>query len=142
MGRTISEITRRAVAERAVFCCEYCRAQERYSPDDFVIDHILPRRRQGSNLLVNLALACFTCNGHKQAATEALDPKTQQHVPLFNPRRDIWSHHFTWESDFEQIIGTTPTGRATVVRMHLNRDGLVNLRQVLRKLGLHPLEVW
>ncbi|WP_394794187.1 HNH endonuclease [Armatimonas sp.] len=60
MGRTISEITRRAVAERAVFCCEYCRAQERYSPDDFVIDHILPRRRQGSNLLVNLALACFT----------------------------------------------------------------------------------
>lgn len=138
MARTVSEALRRAVAERARFCCEYCRAQERYSPDDFVIDHILPRHLQGSNLLPNLALACFTCNGHKQAAIDALDPETQQVVPLFNPRQDLWSDHFTWSLNFEQVIGITPTGRATVVRLQLNREGLVNLRQVLRAAGLHP----
>jgi len=36
------------------------------------------------------------------------------------------------------IIGLTPTGRATVEVLKLNREGLVNLRQVLYAAGKHP----
>jgi hypothetical protein len=38
------------------------------------------------------------------------------------------------------MIGVSPTGRATIEALDLNRNGIVNLRRVLRKLGLHPLE--
>jgi len=36
------------------------------------------------------------------------------------------------------IIGVTPTGRATVAALRLNRPGLVNMRQVLYGIGKHP----
>jgi 5-methylcytosine-specific restriction endonuclease McrA len=36
------------------------------------------------------------------------------------------------------IIGVTPTGRATVEALRLNRPGLVNMRQVLYGIGKHP----
>lgn len=37
-----------------------------------------------------------------------------------------------------QIIGRTPTGRATVTALRLNRKELVNLRELLLAVGLHP----
>lgn len=37
-----------------------------------------------------------------------------------------------------RIIGLTPTGRASVIALQLNRDGVVNLRQALFTLGKHP----
>lgn len=39
-----------------------------------------------------------------------------------------------------EIIGITAAGRATVVRLRLNRPGLVNLRAALRHFGVHPPE--
>ncbi len=39
---------------------------------------------------------------------------------------------------FTEIIGISPSGRATVNRLQLNREGLVNLRRVLVDAGLHP----
>jgi hypothetical protein len=38
------------------------------------------------------------------------------------------------------IIGLTPTGRATVEKLQLNRLGVVNLRRVLSLMDLHPPE--
>jgi hypothetical protein len=35
-------------------------------------------------------------------------------------------------------MGLTPTGRATVETLHLNHEGVVNLRRVLFVVGLHP----
>jgi hypothetical protein len=32
----------------------------------------------------------------------------------------------------------TPTGRATVEKLQLNREGVVNLRQVMAMAGKHP----
>jgi hypothetical protein len=46
--------------------------------------------------------------------------------------------HFAWSDDFTLVIGLTPTGRATVEKLQLNRSGLVNLRRVLRAVGEHP----
>jgi hypothetical protein len=46
--------------------------------------------------------------------------------------------HFAWSDDLTLIIGLTPTGRATVVRLQLNRSGVVSLRSLLHSAGLHP----
>ena len=59
-------------------------------------------------------------------------------MPLFHPREQRWEEHFTWNSDFTLIIGLTPTGRATISALQLNRSGLVNLRRVLYAIGEHP----
>ena len=39
-----------------------------------------------------------------------------------------------------EVIGITPIGRATIVKLKLNRSGVNNLRVALKKLGLHPPE--
>jgi hypothetical protein len=59
-------------------------------------------------------------------------------VPLYHPRQQHWHDHFAWNNDFTLIIGLTPTGRATIQALHLNRSELVNLRRVLYAMGEHP----
>ena len=43
-----------------------------------------------------------------------------------------------WHEESTEILGISPLGRATVLRLHLNRIGLINLRRVLWQAGLHP----
>lgn len=129
---------KQAVRERAKFCCEYCLAQTEFSADNFSIEHILPRAKGGTSTLQNLAFSCQLCNNHKFTATHAFDPLTASMSPLYHPRTDIWTKHFKWDDDFTEIIGLTPTGRATVLRLNLNRKGLINYRRVLAQVGLHP----
>jgi len=129
---------RRAIAERARHCCEYCRTQERYSGDSFTVDHVLPRHLDGPTTAENLAFCCHGCNQHKSIRTLVLDPVTGSSVSLYHPRQQRWDSHFTWNEDFTQMLGLTPTGRATIVALHLNRPGLINLRRVLYWVGEHP----
>lgn|SRR5579871_666984 len=131
---------RQTVIERAGGCCEYCRSQMRYSPDPFSAEHILPRAMGGGNAPTNLALSCQGCNNLKFTSTEAPDPITGVLTPLFHPRRHPWSEHFAWSEDFTFMVGKTPTGRATIERLQLNREGVVNLRQVLVTINRHPPE--
>jgi hypothetical protein len=58
--------------------------------------------------------------------------------PLFNPRQQKWGEHFNWSENFTRIIGLTPTGRATVVSLQLNREELLNFRRILFAAGEHP----
>lgn len=134
----LSAAEREAVSLRAGGCCEYCLSQSRFAPDSFSVEHVIPRFRGGSDEPDNLALSCQGCNNHKYTAVEAVDPVTGDAVPLYHPRRDRWADHFVWTEGFTQIIGLTPTGRATVERLALNRPGVVNLRAVLRDAGKHP----
>jgi HNH endonuclease len=129
---------RQAVAQRARYCCEYCRSQLAFSADSFSVEHILPRSRDGSDDWSNLALSCQRCNNAKFTAVEATDPLTGRAAVLFHPRQHEWSEHFAWSHDFLLVHGLTPTGRATVERLQLNRAGVMNLRRVLRDTGLHP----
>jgi len=130
---------RRQVVERARGACEYCRSQARFATASFAAEHVIPSRRGGQTEFENLALACEGCNAHKYDKIEGRDPVTGAVVPLFNPRQQRWEDHFVWTEACTLIEGITPTGRATVQELHLNREGLVNLRQVLFALGLHPL---
>jgi hypothetical protein len=129
---------KRRVTERAGGCCEYCRSQLRFAMQSFAIEHLDPEQGEGGEELTNLALSCQGCNNHKYTHTAGRDPVTGQHVPLYHPRRQRWSEHFAWSSDFALIVGLSPTGRATVETLCLNREGLVNLRRVLFGAGEHP----
>jgi hypothetical protein len=87
---------------------------------------------------VNLALSCQGCNNHKYTSTHGIDPVTGTSLPLFHPRNERWADHFVWSDDCSLILGLTPTGRATVEKLRLNRPGVVNLRKVLHLAGEHP----
>ena len=51
--------TRKTVMQRAHQCCEYCQSQDKYSPNLFTIDHIIPEDLGGTNEPDNLAYACL-----------------------------------------------------------------------------------
>lgn len=129
---------RQVVAERAQGCCEYCWSQAHYATQSFSVEHIIPRSKGGATILDNLALSCQGCNNHKYNKTEGVDPANQAFVPLYHPRLDSWRDHFVWSDDYLFILGITSIGRATVATLHLNRDGIVNLRRILYQVGEHP----
>ena len=129
---------KQAIIERALGCCEYCRSQARFSTQAFSVEHIVPVSCGGETILDNLALACQGCNNHKYNKTKGRNPVNGEMVSLYNPRQQRWQDHFTWNDDYTLIVGLTPTGRATVETLKLNREGLVNLRRVLYAAGEHP----
>ena len=133
--KRVSATQRNKVIKRANECCEYCQSQARFATQSFSVEHILPLSRSGKNTLDNLALSCQGCNNHKYNRTEAVDPVSGNTVPLFNPRKQIWSEHFVWNDDFSLVIGITAVGRATVETLKLNRKNIVNLRKVLYEVG-------
>ena len=134
----VSEAVRAQVVAQAGGVCEYCRYPEEFNSGRFAVDHIFPRVRGGADDLDNLALSCRSCNERKQDATHAQDPLTEQDAPLFHPRHGHWEEHFAWSADYRNILGLTPTGRATVARLQTNHRGVVRQREVLHQLGLHP----
>lgn len=123
---------------RAESRCEYCKCLLKYSPQPFTVDHVVPIASGGTNDLDNLALACGGCNGYKYTKTKAKDSVTGHWVSLFHPRKAIWSDHFVWDATCVYILGITATGRATVDALKLNREGLVNLREITKLTGEHP----
>ena len=134
----VGEETRRRVGKRARGLCEYCRSPRLYSVSPFSVEPIHPQAKGGLSGLDNLAFACLGCNGHKHTKTEAPDPVTGKSVLLFHPRRQQWVDHFGWSEDYTLVIGRTPTGRATVDALQLNREEQINLRRLLYAAGAHP----
>jgi hypothetical protein len=98
----------------------------------------MPRSKGDTSDLDNLAIACQGCNNFKYSYAHAIDPITGESVPIYHPRKHIWCDHFIWTKDVTQMLGLTPTGRATIERLRLNREGVVNLRQVLYAIDQHP----
>lgn len=129
---------RQFIADRARGRCEYCRSPMGFATQSFSVEHILPVSRGGETIRDNLALACPGCNGHKYTKIEAADPSDGAIIPLYNPRTQSWRKHFNWNEDFTHLIGLTPTGRATVNALQMNRLGVMNMRRVLFASGLHP----
>jgi hypothetical protein len=105
---------------------------------DFEIEHLIPEALGGQTVEENLWLACRECNARKGIRTTARDPVTGQLVPLFNPRAQPWIAHFRWTPEGDQIRGLTPTGRATIHALGLNRPKRVVARQFWVQAGWHP----
>jgi hypothetical protein len=104
----------------------------------FSIEHVVPLARGGPSTEDNLALSCQGCNNRKYTRTTGVDPVSGAVVVLFHPRSERWREHFAWNDDATLIVGLTPSGRATVEALQLNRDGLVTLRRLLYVAGQHP----
>jgi hypothetical protein len=127
-----------AVAERAGYRCEYCRAPEVVFNFPLEVEHIVPRARGGDDSLENLALACRACNLFKSDSETGVDDASQSEMALFNPRRDIWHGHFEVDVGTGEIFGLTPVGRATAARLQLNRPRHINARKRWMRLELFP----
>ena len=134
----ISANLRREVFAAARGRCAFCRSEERLMGVTFEIDHIAPRLRGGKASSDNLCLSCPSCNRHKSARTQAVDPTTGAATLLFHPTRDYWSEHFAWSDDGAQVLGLTPTGRATIEALKMNRSQMLELRRYWLANGNHP----
>ncbi len=134
--RHIPARLRRLVLRRSGERCEYCQLSQAGQEATFHIDHITPVTADGETVADNLALACVSCSLRKSARQTAFDPKTKTEIPLFNPRRDVWSEHFQW--DDVRLVGLTATGRATIETLALNRPLILAIRREEAALGRHP----
>src|SRR5437899_1000802 len=104
---------RTLVRERARDRCEYCGMPQELVPyATFHVEHIIPRHHGGGDEVSNRAYACNRCNLFKGFNAGGLDPATGKLVLLFNPRRQKWKRHFSWDGAL--LRGRTAVGRATV----------------------------
>jgi hypothetical protein len=55
---------------------------------------------------------------------------------MFHPRLDSWRALFRWEG--MRVVGITPTGRATVVALSMNRSLALAIREEEAHRGRHP----
>jgi hypothetical protein len=124
------------VVLRAGNRCEYCRLSQFGQEATFHIDHVRPRADGGPTTAENLALACVSCSLRKWAKQTATDSESGEDVTLFNPRTQSWTEHFRWEG--ERIVPLTPTGRATVDALAMNRPLILAIRQEEAARGRHP----
>jgi hypothetical protein len=138
MRRTaVPRALRDRVAAQARHRCGYCQVDERYG-FSLEIEHIIPKALGGPTTEQNLWLACRDCNGRKGSRIAARDPLTEEVVPLFNPRTQLWHDHFAWTPTGDRVIGLSPTGRATIQALDLNGRKRVTARQFWVAAGWHP----
>ena len=121
------------VRERAANRCEYCRLPQDAYDLTFHIEHVIARQHKHDDDPSNLALACDRCNLHKGTNLSSIDPHSGAVVPLYNPRSDSWNEHFALIGP--EIVGQTPTGRATVRLLQVNSERRLILRRRLLAAG-------
>jgi len=134
--RQIPIALRRLVVERAANRCEYCGLAQAGQSATFHIDHAFPVSAGGATTAENLALACVSCSLRKSARQIVLDPQTGEIAPIFNPRQAQWREHFGWDDVL--VFGKTPTGRATVAALQMNRAIVLAIRSEEKLFHRHP----
>jgi len=117
----------RLVVQRAGGRCEYCGLSQAGQEATFHVDHIVPKADRGPTRADNLALACVSCSLRKEARRSAIDPVSGRKIALFHPRRQRWRDHFRWAG--VRILGLTPTGRATLSALRMNRPLILAIRE-------------
>lgn len=112
--------TRQLVRERANLCCEYCGRTQVSSTFPLQIEHVIPKKHGGADADMNLALACMDCNLAKGPNLAGRESGSEQLVPLFNPRDQVWNEHF--ERRGVLILGRTAVGRVTANVLNFNSE--------------------
>jgi hypothetical protein len=118
--------------------CGYCLVPQKLVSYKLEIEHLFPKGKGGGSDEENLWLACRQCNLSKGVKTHGFDLITFRRVEIFNPRTQIWSEHFAWSENETEIIGKTPTGRATVSALQLNGDLQRIAREFWKITGVFP----
>jgi HNH endonuclease len=138
MSVYISIDLQRQLREQFNNSCAYCHTLEALTATTFEFEHIQPLSLNGVTNFENLCLACPSCNRFKGIRQRSRDPLTQEEVNLFHPHQQQWHEHFKWSNDATKLLGRSPTGRATVEALKINRLAVVKLRQLWITLGVHP----
>jgi hypothetical protein len=125
-----------AVRERAKHRCEYCHVPAEFAELPFHHDHVIAQQHGGETAFDNLALACCYCNRFKGPNIASVDRVSNEVTQLFHPRKDTWENHFAWTGP--ALVGKTPTGRATIRALRLNRSDAIAVRQLLMQEGVYP----
>ncbi|MEM7129889.1 MAG: HNH endonuclease [Chloroflexota bacterium] len=134
----IPEHLQKLIRQQAYNRCGYCLTQQQYLPWKLEIEHIIPQSKGGSDAEDNLWLACRSCNLYKSNQIDAVDPLTGKRYLLFNPREQVWWHHFQWSNEGTMIVGLTPCGRASVIALNMNNLVAVTVRRNWVAAGWHP----
>ena len=127
---------RRSVAARANRICEYCLIAEDDSFLGCAVDHIISEKHGGQTAADNLAFACVFCNRAKGTDIGSVDTPSGEFVRFFNPRMDIWLHHFRVAGN--RIEGVTAIGRVTSRILGFNDWARVLERAELIEVGRYP----
>ncbi len=127
---------RAVVRQRANGCCEYCQFPDAFASTPFQIDHIIAEKHGGPSTLLNLAWSCIDCNSFKGPNIAGRNWETEQTVPLYDPRHDLWNHHFYWERGV--LVGKTPVGQVTILVLRINLPYRVAVRRSLIDEGVFP----
>lgn len=122
--------------------CAYCQTAESLTAMTFEIEHIQPVSAGGETVFENLCFACPFCNRQKGDCQTAVDPVQGESVSIFHPHQQSWLEHFAWIQQGRYLRGLTPTGRATIEALQMNRSALVRVRAMWVKLDEHPPEVY
>jgi hypothetical protein len=104
--------------------------------DSFHVEHIYAIKHGGSDDLQNLCLSCAHCNWAK--GTDLSGLIGGKIVPLFHPRRQIWTRHFS--CDGPTLLGRTMCGKATIYVLNMNDVVRIHLRKYLIEEGRFPPE--
>ena len=128
--------SRELITNRAGRRCEYCQMHQSLQGATFHIEHVIPRALGGASDASNLALACPSCNLHKADRISAPTGSSGEVVAFFNPRLDVWGHHFEW--DDYSVAGKSEIGRATIQAFDLNHERRIRIRQAEQLFGLFP----
>lgn len=132
----MDQATRELVRSRAGNRCEYCHMPQEATPFvTFHVEHIVAKQHLDVEVddASGLCLACDRCNSYKGPNLSSIDPISNEKVDLYNPREDAWHEHF--EVRGAEIIGISPTGRATARLLNMNAPRRVELRQEWLKEG-------
>lgn len=122
----ISSALRNLVYGRAEGRCEYCLIYEGISFARHQIDHVIAEKHGGLTVEENLALSCTLCNKYKGSDIASIG-ETGEVIPLFNPRRDVWSEHFRIDEGL--FIGLTPKGKVTIRLLQINSLSRIDERR-------------
>jgi 5-methylcytosine-specific restriction endonuclease McrA len=133
--KSIPKSLRELVEKRANGQCEYCLDFEIFSHFSFHVDHIVAEQHDGTTTLDNLAYACRFCNGFKGTNLVTTLSEVDGYVPLYHPRKELWRDHFSLEVS-GLIKGGSPTGKATLKLLKINRVEQIIVRSRLLEAGI------
>jgi hypothetical protein len=104
---------------------------------EYAVDHIIAEKHEGQTIAENLCLSCYWCNSFKGSDISSVDWATgDEIVPLFNPRKHVWSQHFKLSGPLIEPLDAI--GRVTVALLRLNARERIDERELLIALGAYP----
>ncbi|WP_420459231.1 HNH endonuclease [Neolewinella sp.] len=130
----ITNSLRRKVFEYSKYSCRYCLLPDLVLPGVLQVDHIIPKKQQGTTDEKNLIGCCARCNLLKGVSIAVYFPGDGEIHPLYRPRKNEWSHHFRLE-DNGTIHSKTLIGEGTIRLLSLNQDNRVETRKILTEHG-------